>query len=82
VLKVEGREPRYLILRWMTELSNATTWLESLRYAHGDIRPLNLLLDSKDHLKLADFDNTAIVSTTSEVGIAPYARVLGNKGGD
>jgi serine/threonine protein kinase len=66
----------------MMELSGATAWPESLGYAHGDIRPPNLLLDSQDHLKLADFDNTAAVGTPFGVGIAPYARVLGDEGGE
>ncbi|KAH8663712.1 kinase-like domain-containing protein [Tricladium varicosporioides] len=82
VLKVEGGEPQCLVLRWMMELSNAVAWLESLGYAHGDIRPPNLLLDREDHLKLTDFDNTATIGTTLEVGIPPYARVLGDEGGE
>jgi atypical protein kinase C zeta type len=80
VLNVEDGEPRCLVLRWMAEFSNAAAWLESLGYVHGDIRPSNLLLDGDDHLKLTDFDNTAAVGTAFEVGIAPYARVLGDEG--
>ena len=66
----------------MTELSTAAAWLESLGYVYGDIRPPNLLLDSEGHLKLTDFDNTAAVGTAVEVGIVPYARVLGGEGGE
>ncbi|MCJ1254555.1 hypothetical protein MMC24_002370 [Lignoscripta atroalba] len=82
VLKVEATEPQHLIIRWMTELSNAAAWLESLGYAHGDIRPPNILLDYKGHLKLIDFDNTTTVGTALEVGVAPYARVLGDESGE
>ena len=32
VLKAEDGEPRRLVLRWMTELSDAAAWLESLGY--------------------------------------------------
>ncbi|KAH8588752.1 hypothetical protein B0O99DRAFT_664869 [Bisporella sp. PMI_857] len=82
VLKVKNGEPRCLVLRWMTELSNVAAWHESFGYSHGDIWPPNLLLDREDHLKLTDFDNTAAAGTTFEVDIAPYARVLGDEGGE
>jgi len=82
VIKVEGKEPRYLTTRWMAELSNGVAWLESLGLAYGDIRPPNLLLDAEDHLKLADFDNTAKIGEEVEVGTAPYARVLGTEAGE
>ena len=81
VSKVTNREPQGLVYRWMKELSNAAAWLESIGYAHCDIRPANILLDDEDHLKLADFDRTAKVGDSLEVGTAPFARLLGQEGG-
>ncbi|KAL1616959.1 hypothetical protein SLS56_011209 [Neofusicoccum ribis] len=81
VANVTAKEPHHLVVRWMAELSDAAAWLESLGLAHGDIRPSNLLLDSKDHLKLSDFDNTARVGEEVDVGTAPYARILGPEAG-
>lgn len=74
-------EAEHLILRWMKELTNAAAWLEALGLAHGDMRPANLLLDEKDHIKVADFDNTQPIGTEVDVGTAPYARVLGDEAG-
>ena len=76
---MRARNQGNLIARWMTELLNGVAWLKSLCLAHNDIRPLNLLLDSDDHLKLADFDNTARIDEEVDVGTAPYARLLGTK---
>lgn len=81
-IKVTKIEPEYLIKQWLMQLSNAVAWLESLGYVHGDIRPPNLLLDSHDHLKLADFDCVARVGTPSMGAGPPWARVLGPDAGD
>jgi len=51
-----------------------TAWLKSKQYAHGDIRPHNLLLDDKDHLKLTDFGSAAKYGSHLEVGTPLYAR--------
>lgn len=77
VASATAKEPSHLVLRWLIQLSNAAAWLESLTLAHGDIRPSNLLLDSDDHLKLSDFDNTTLIGESLEAGGAPYARLLG-----
>ena len=52
------------------ELSSAVAWLESHGYAHTDIRPENLILDSDDHLNLTDFDNMEKIGTRA-CGCAP-----------
>ena len=66
----------------MTELADASAWLESLGFAHGDIRPPNLLLDSNDHLKLIDFDNTTEAGSVFDGCQPPYARLLGDEAAD
>jgi atypical protein kinase C zeta type len=63
------------------ELSNAAAWLESLGYAHADIRPPNILLDGDDRLKLADFDCVAKLGTRSDGSAPPWARLLGPEAG-
>ncbi|KAB8074505.1 hypothetical protein BDV29DRAFT_156629 [Aspergillus leporis] len=60
-----GLEPEEFVRQWLMELYNAAAWVESLGYVHGDIRPSNLLLDSQEHLKLADFDRVALIGTLS-----------------
>lgn len=82
-LSVRSLEPTHLVSRWIVELARAAAWLESLGLAHGDIRPSNLLLDSADHLKLADFDCSAEVGQQElEAGAPPYARVQGPEAGE
>lgn len=66
-------EPRQLIEQWTAELAAAAAaadaWLESVGFAHTDIRPEDVLLDevpisisspgqasTRLHVKLADFD--------------------------
>ncbi|QKX59204.1 uncharacterized protein TRUGW13939_06336 [Talaromyces rugulosus] len=79
---VTGTEPRHLVERWLTELCGAVSWLESLQYVHGDLRPPNLLLDGQEHLKLADFDRVARIGTDANAEAPPWERVLGPEAGD
>ncbi len=58
----------------MRQLCSAIAWLESQSYAHGDIRPGNLLLDDKDHLKLADLGSAGKYGSDLVVGKPPYGR--------
>lgn len=81
VEEVTGTAPADLVKQWLMEVCNAAAWLESLGYVHGDIRPPNLLLDSHEHLKLADFDCVAPIGSPSMGACPPWARVLGAKAG-
>lgn len=81
VLEVTWTASDGQIKQWLMELCNAATWLESLGYVHGDIRPPNVLFDSEDHLKLADFDCVARIGTPSQGAAAPWARFLGPEAG-
>ena len=65
----------------MTELANGTAWLESLGFAHGDLRPENVLLNSQDHLKIADFDCANLLGSESETCTPLYGRLLGSEAG-
>ncbi|KAI4189954.1 MAG: hypothetical protein LQ346_005014 [Caloplaca aetnensis] len=79
VCDVARKEPRALQRRWIAELVDAAAWLEHLGYAHGDLRPVNMMLDSQDHLKLIDFNDAAAVGAVFEGYQPPYARVLGEE---
>ncbi|KAL4808653.1 hypothetical protein BDV18DRAFT_157596 [Aspergillus unguis] len=74
-------EPLALVERWFIELSGAVAWLEYIQCAHDDIRPSNLLLDAKGHLRLAAFNHAAPVGTPSHGGKPPWTRLLGDEGG-
>lgn len=80
-LEVRRLEPTKKIEQWAVELSGALAWLESLGLVQGDLRPTNLLLDSDDHLKLADFDSSCRIGAEN-MGLAPpWSRVLGQESG-
>ncbi len=81
VLQVWYREPLNLVTRWIIELVDAVAILESLELVHADIRPPNILLDSRDRLKVIDFDSTTIQGAPIQGAQPPYARVLGVEGG-
>lgn len=65
----EGRQ-----FRWILETASAASWLESLGYFHGDMRPDNLLLGPAEHVKLCDFGRTAKEGTRIEVATYPFYR--------
>ena len=81
VLEVSYLEPYSLRTQWMSALAKGTAWLESLGYAHGDLRPENVLLNAQSHLKIADFDCTDIIGSHFEACIPPYGRILGSEAG-
>lgn len=81
VLQITKKEPTNVVERWAMELASAAAWLESLGYAHTDLRPQNLLLDDVGHLKLTDFDCVARIGTDKEASAPPYARPLGPEAG-
>ncbi|KAI1347203.1 kinase-like domain-containing protein [Xylaria sp. FL0043] len=85
VVGVRKLEPRRLVERWTAELAAADAWLESLGYAHADLRPTNILLDeapSGAHLKLTDFDCAERYGRPCGGGGAPWVRLQGTEAGD
>lgn len=46
------------ILSWMFQISSAAAILEALGLAHGDIKPLNILVNDQYRLTLVDLDHT------------------------
>lgn len=65
----------------MLELVDAIAMLESLGLVYADIRPPNIFLDSRDRLKVIDFDGTTTLGTAIQGAQPPYARVFGVEGG-
>lgn len=43
--------------QWIQQLARVIEWLERLGYTHGDLRPVNILLDAGDMTKVGDFDS-------------------------
>ncbi|KAI0097274.1 kinase-like protein [Nemania sp. FL0031] len=80
VLAVLRIEDRRLIERWTAELCAAVAWLDTLGIVHGDLRPTNILLDDKDHMKLTDFDCVQKVGTPFLGICAPWARIRPESG--
>lgn len=81
LIEVLRKEPTQKVERWAMELTGAVAWLESLGWVHGDLRPANLLLDSADHLKLADFDCVGKIGSPSHGNAPPWARLQGHEAG-
>jgi atypical protein kinase C zeta type len=73
VLEVLRVEDGRLVERWAAELCAAVAWLESLGFAHTDLRPPNTLFDERDHLKLTDFDCVARIGERSHGNAPPWA---------
>ena len=53
-------------------------WLERLGYAHGDLRPANILLDIEDTTKVGDFDSTVRLGEQVLVTTAPFCKLEGD----
>ena len=63
--------------RWMHQISAAATWLERLQLTHGDLRPINILLDHHSNVKLCDFDGAYHFGEYIVGGHEPYYKMDG-----
>ncbi|KAG5952052.1 hypothetical protein E4U57_006419 [Claviceps arundinis] len=48
---------------------------QGLGFAHGDLRPANILLTANDNIRLADFDASVKIGQELEAGGEPFVRV-------
>ncbi|OIW31907.1 kinase-like protein [Coniochaeta ligniaria NRRL 30616] len=60
--------------RWAQEIASAASWLESLDYFHGDLRPENVLLDTTEHVKLCDLGRAMKRGGKIEAATYPFYR--------
>lgn len=81
-VRVVRTERMELIEQWTMEIAAGSAWVESLGYAHGDLRPANLLLDAEGHLRLTDFGCAERIGTPASGNGPPWARLLGSEAGD
>ncbi|KAH0356422.1 hypothetical protein KCU81_g103, partial [Aureobasidium melanogenum] len=61
--------------RWIRQLVSAAAWLEKLGYAHGDLRPHNILLDRWSNIVVADFDGTVPIGEELKLATLPFCKV-------
>ncbi|MCJ1465631.1 hypothetical protein MMC07_004250 [Pseudocyphellaria aurata] len=64
--------------RWIQQLVSAVEWLERLGLAHGDLRPANILLDTRDSVQIGDFDATVRLGEELLVSSAPFGKPEGD----
>lgn len=60
--------------RWITQIASGLAWLEDLGYAHGDLRPANILLNQEEDLFLADFDSSVKLGDPLLVMSEPFCK--------
>lgn len=68
--------------RWMGQLCGGAAFMEKQGYAHGDLRPDNLLIDRNDNLRIHDFGSTLPVGNRLPTGTEPFARLLSKDDGE
>lgn len=61
--------------RWIIQIVSAAAWLEKLGYAHGDLRPANILVDKFDDIRIADFDATVTFGSELQAATLPFCKV-------
>jgi serine/threonine protein kinase len=61
--------------RWINQLVSAAAWPEKLGYAHGDLRPENILVDKLNDIKIADFDATVPIGSELLLATLPFCKV-------
>lgn len=61
--------------RWVQQITSALAWIEHLGYAHGDLRPANIFLGTREEVRLGDFD--AKVKTGEQLIVAsePFCKM-------
>jgi serine/threonine protein kinase len=63
------------------QLCGGAAFIEQQGYAHGDLRPDNLLLDQNGNLRIQDFGAPLSIGRRLPVGTEPFARLLSKEDG-
>lgn len=61
--------------RWIRQLVSAAAWLEKLGYAHGDLRPHNILVDESSNLVVMDFETTVPIGAEVIPTMMPFCKL-------
>ena len=61
--------------RWINQLVSAAAWFEKLGYAHGDLRPVNVLVDKVNDIRIADFDAAVTIGLELRLATLPFCKV-------
>lgn len=81
VLKFTQALDSHDVHRWMEQLCLAAAGLERVGLSHGDIRPGNMLLDTKQNLVLSDLDRGMEIGQDIAVLSEPFGRLLNKEAG-
>ncbi|CAK7228933.1 hypothetical protein SCUCBS95973_007048 [Sporothrix curviconia] len=63
-------------VRWMAQICAGVAFMESQGYAHGDLRPGNILMDAHGNMRLFDLGSALPIGGARLVGTEPFARQL------
>lgn len=61
----EKRAPPATVARWIEEAAEALSFVHSKGVIHCDLKPANLLLDSRGSVRVADFGQSRVMSESS-----------------
>jgi len=61
--------------RWIQQITSALAWIEHLGYAHGDLRPANIFLGTREEVRLGDFDATVKRGEQLMVASEPFCKM-------
>ncbi|KAF2454210.1 kinase-like domain-containing protein [Lineolata rhizophorae] len=61
--------------RWIQQITSALAWIEHLGYVHGDLRPANIFLDTREDVRLGDFDATVRRGEQLMVASEPFCKL-------
>ena len=69
------------VVRWMGQLCGGAAFMEKQGYAHGDLRPDNLLIDQNGNLRIHDLGSSLPVGNQLPVATEPFGRLLSKEEG-
>jgi hypothetical protein len=61
--------------RWIQQITSALAWIEHLGFAHGDLRPANIFLGTREEVRLGDFDATVKRGESLVVASEPFCKM-------